>query len=152
MKVIGKLILAAAVLVPSVGYGYDCNSDCGLIASFNYPCPTFRKPGRKCQGRNPATYLTCESAKAVSCKLWQSAVDYAEPRMKPFLIGEFNAEKWKMAEENGTTDVYMAYCTAAGIGACSALGAELGGPWGAALSGSIGTFVSWKVCDQSKKW
>lgn len=41
----------------------SCNSNC--LKTFNYPCPTWKKPGRTCQGKT--TDLVCESAKKAAC-------------------------------------------------------------------------------------
>jgi len=147
-----KVILMTALAIPQAALAYDCDSDCGKVASFRYPCPTFGNPGRKCTGREPVQYAACETQKAVSCELWKRAADYAADKIKPMLEDRFNARSWAHAEATGTQNDYMASCVAAGVAACSILGSELGGPWGGALSGAIGTFVSFRVCEQSRTW
>jgi hypothetical protein len=147
-----KLVVAMALSLSSIGYGWDCDSDCGKSARFRYPCPTFGNPGRKCDGRDPATYTACETAKFASCQIWDGAVGAVSGKIKPMLQGTFNSGTWAHAENTGTTGDYMASCVAAGVSACAILGAELAGPWGPAIGGSIGTFVSFRVCEQSRSW
>lgn len=139
-------------LIAQSAYAWDCDSDCGHSSSFRYPCPTFGNPGRMCSGRDVVTFSACESAKFASCQIWNGAVDFASGKIKPMLQGQFNAGTWSAAQQNGTTNDYMASCVAAGVAACSILGTELGGPWGSALSGAIGTFVSFRICEQSQSW
>lgn len=136
----------------TVSLAFDCNSDCGKAAEFRYPCPTFGNPGRMCRGREPVEYAACESAKVASCKIWNGAVDYASDKLKPMLQGRFNAGSWAQAEASGTGTEYMASCVAAGVAAATILGTELGGPWGSAMSGAVGTFVSFRICEQSRSW
>ena len=147
-----RVLLALALTVSPQAFSFDCNSDCGKAAEFRYPCPTFGNPGRKCKGREPVEFAACETAKAASCKIWNGAVDYARDRIKPMLEGNFNAGTWANAEASGKQTEYMASCVAAGVAACSILGTELGGPWGAAATGAIGTFVSFRICEQSRSW
>lgn len=150
MKLIG--IALATALLSTSALAYDCNTDCGDVASFNYPCPTWRNPRRTCKGREPAIYASCQAAKALSCEVWQGAVDYALPRMRPHMEGSFNANTWAAAVQDGSPDAYMSQCMAAGVGICGALGAQLGGPWGGVISGALGVFVSARACEQSKSW
>jgi len=155
----GKRFIVAfmSVLFVSSGYAYggvDCSTDCARKASFRYPCPTVRNPGRKCEGREPTTYLACETTKKTSCELWQGALRAVAPRLKDMLSGTFNAGSWAAATEGGDEDMkeYMIKCESAGVAACAALGAAYGGPWGAGLSGAIGVFVAYEVCNQSTRW
>jgi hypothetical protein len=141
-----------SLLLSTNAFGYDCNSDCGKAAEFKYPCPTFGNPGRKCKGREPVEYAACETVKLASCKMWDGAVDYASGKLKPILQGRFNAGTWAQAEASGTGTEYMASCVAAGVAGATILGTELGGPWGSAMSGAIGTFVSFRICEQSRAW
>jgi hypothetical protein len=145
-----RLILG--LMLSANAYGFDCNSDCGKAAEFRYPCPTFKNPGRKCKGREPVEYASCETVKLASCKMWNGAVDFASGKLKPMLQGRFNAGSWAQAETSGTQPEYMASCVAAGVAASTILGTELGGPWGSAMSGAIGTFVSFRICEQSRTW
>lgn len=72
-----KLAIAACSLFlfsVSSSYAIDCNTDCGKFASFRYPCPTFGNPGRKCTGRDPVKYSTCETAKQASCKILKPVI------------------------------------------------------------------------------
>lgn len=147
-----KLALLMMMMSPTMAQAYDCNSDCGAAARFRYPCPTFRNPHRMCGGREPVEYAACEAAKVASCQVWEGAVDAVRGKVKPLLEGRFNAGTWGQAQTNGTTDDYMQSCVAAGVSACAILGTEVGGPWGAVMSGAIGTFVSFRICDQSKSW
>src|SRR5882672_11236322 len=82
-------------------FGIDCSSDCGEIASFNYPCPTFRNPRRICKGREPTTWAMCTEAKEISCNVWDKAVDFARPRIKPILEPQFNARTFAAETDNG---------------------------------------------------
>ena len=145
-----KILLS--FLISTKAFGFDCNSDCGKAAEFRYPCPTFGNPGRMCRGREPVEYAACESAKVASCQVWNGAVAAVSHKIKPMLESRFNAGSWAQAEASGTGTEYMASCVAAGVAACSILGTELGGPWGAAMTGAIGTFVSFRICEQSRTW
>jgi hypothetical protein len=140
------------LMISANAYGFDCNSDCGAAARFRYPCPTFGNPGRMCDGREPVEYAACESAKVASCKIWAGAVDFASGKLKPMLEDRFNSGTWASAEASGNGTEYMASCVAAGVAGATILGTELGGPWGSAMSGAIGTFVSFRVCEQSRTW
>lgn len=151
-SVMKRVLLALSLGFTPQAFGFDCNSDCGKAAEFRYTCPTFGNPGRMCKGREPVEYTACESAKVASCKIWDGAVDFARDKVKPMLEGRFNAGTWAQAEESGHQMEYMASCVAAGVAACSILGTELGGPWGAAATGAIGTFVSFRICEQSRTW
>ena len=137
-------------------YSYDCATNCSQAAMHTVwtPCPTMRKPFRNCAnaGYDPADKGVCEVAREASCKIWNGAVSYASSKVKPILQGRFNHGAWMQAAETGHTADYDTQCQAAGVAACAALGAELGGPWGAGLSGSIGLFVSTRICEQSKAW
>jgi hypothetical protein len=147
-----KILIASSLITASISYGYDCNSDCGKAAQFKYPCPTFGKPHRMCKGRDPVEYSACETVKMASCKMWEGAVDFAKDKMKPILRDRFNAGTWANAEGSGQQQEYMASCVAAGVSAAAILGTELGGPWGSAMGGAIGTFVSFRICEQSRTW
>jgi hypothetical protein len=105
-----------------------------------------------CKGREPIEYAACETAKAASCKIWDGAVNFASGKLKPMLEDRFNSETWASAEASGNGTEYMASCVAAGVAAATILGTELGGPWGSAMSGAIGTFVSFRICEQSRTW
>jgi hypothetical protein len=144
--------LALGSLSPQA-MAWDCQTDCGRVAAFRYPCPTLRNPRRTCEGREPGTFAACTSAKVASCQIWEGAVDYAVPRIKPHMEGQFNAETWAAAQREGSPDAYMSQCIAAGSAVCAALGTELGGgPWGGVISGAVGVFVSARACEQSKSW
>jgi hypothetical protein len=147
-----KTLAVGAFLLSTSALGFDCNSDCGAAARFKYPCPTFGNPGRMCRGTEPVEYAACESVKAASCKLWNGAVGAVGHKIRPYLESRFNAGTWAQAQANGGETDYMASCVAAGVSACTLAGTELGGPWGAAMSGAIGTFVSFRVCEQSRSW
>lgn len=147
-----KFVATGLMVLASQAYGWDCDSDCGHSARFRFPCPTFGKPHRMCNGRDPATYSACETAKFASCQLWEGAVGLTQDKIKPMLQGTFNSGTWAAAQENGTTNDYMASCVAAGVSAAAIAGAELAGPWGPAIGGSIGTFVSFRICEQSRSW
>jgi len=146
-----KILSVVAVgLVSSVALGYDCNSDCSG-GGYSYPCPNWNNPGKMCHGDLPND-PACLTAKEASCQIWEGAVNFAEPKVRPLLEGKFNHNTWAAAQANGSTDQYEASCVAAGVTAFGVLGAELGGPWGGALTGAVGTFVSFRLCDQSKSW
>lgn len=147
-----KAFLLNMVILSQTAVAYDCNSDCGKAAEFRYPCPTFGNPGRKCKGREPIEFAACETVKVSSCQLWEGAVDAVKGKIKPFLQDRFNAASWSHAQNTGTENDYMASCVAAGVSACAILGTEVGGPWGAVMSGAIGTFVSFRICEQSRAW
>ncbi len=138
--------------ISSPAMAVDCDSDCGQIASFTYPCPTPRKPWRKCEGREPTVWASCQAAKSTSCELWSAALDFARDKIKPHLEGRFNSRTWMRAQIEGKEEEYMLNCVAAGVAVCGALGTELSGPWGGAVTGGLGTFVSWRLCKQSQAW
>lgn len=148
MQTIKLSILAAALLLGSASHGYDCNTDCGKAAEFRYPCPTPTHPGRKCTGRNPAKYVVCETDKAVSCRLWNEAVDFFEPIVKPHLIHRFNASTYHPDKHNE----YVIECTAAAVAVLAAVGSTYGPPWGTLAGGAAGFFVGKRLCIQSTKW
>ncbi len=150
-KVIFSLLMIQASS-SGIALAYDCNSNCSEVGHFRYPCPTFNNPGRMCDGNDPIRINACHAQKTVSCDLWEGAVDFFAARVKPIMQGEFNASVWQQAVVDGTEDRYLALCMAAGISACSAVGAQVGGPWGAVISGAGGTFVSYRICEQSKSW
>jgi len=146
-----RYVFAAVLALPSsLALGYDCNSDCSG-GGYSYPCPNWGNPGKMCHGDLPND-PACLTAKEASCQIWESAVSFATPKVRPFLEGKFNHNTWAAAQSNGSTDQYQASCVAAGVAAFGALGAELGGVWGGVMSGAVGTFVSFRVCDQSKAW
>ena len=124
----------------------DCNTDCGAKARFTYPCPTLRNPGRKCTGKNPVIYGACEVERAVACDnfLTQELFDKA----KSLLSKNFNATVWSQSNP----DVYMAECYIAAESIITLIGAEVGGPYGAAIAGGAGLFVAHRLCEQSTKW
>lgn len=105
-----------------------------------------------CEGREPGTYAACEVAKAASCKLWKEIQHAVEGEVRAVLEPNFNQRTYEDAEKEGRQKEYMAKCEAAGIAICAALGAKYGGVWGAALSGAAGTFISWRLCEQSMRW
>ena len=143
-------VLSFGLFWNSTSFAYDCNSDCSG-RGYDYPCPTWKDPGRTCHGNLPPDPL-CLTSKKASCEIWEGAVTYASEKIKPLLKPNFNHVTWAAAQTTDTTDQYTQTCVAAGIAACGALGAELGGPWGGVVSGALGTFVSFRVCDQSKTW
>lgn len=59
----------------------DCYTDCGAVASFRYPCPTFSNPGRKCTGRDPVVYGSCEATKVAACQVLAPLKDAIIGRM-----------------------------------------------------------------------
>lgn len=146
--------VVGAILAVTAGeaVAVQCDTDCGRVAAFKYPCPSVRKPYRKCEGREPAVWSSCQTVKFASCEVWEKAVDAATPKLRPHLERRWNRHTWQHAEATGGADEYMATCVAAGVAVAAASGTELGGPWGGAVSGGLGTFVSWRICDQSKKW
>jgi hypothetical protein len=139
-------------LAASTAQAWDCNADCDQASRTYFRCPTFKNPQRRCPMTDHFTRSACLVQKAASCKLWQSAVDFASDKVKPHLVGEFNTNTWQAAVEEGTQDAYMAKCELAGISAMAGLGSYLGGPWGASLSGAIGVFASFQICRQSTRW
>ena len=151
-----KMGIVTSLLLLVVGVqnasAWDCNTDCGAAAKFRYPCPTFGNPGRKCDGRNPTVYAACSTDQAVSCRLWESIEASVHHDLQTVLEPNFNHHTYAAAEADGQQNYYMGECQAAAIATCSAIGAKLGGPWGAALSGAAGVFISYRICDQSQKW
>ena len=152
MKNMMKYLAILSLGLGSLGLAYDCNSDCHEEAKFRYRCPTVSNPGRKCTGVNPAKKAACEADKAVSCGLWESIYDHFAGQIKDSLKGSFNAQTYAKAVDDGEEAEYLALCQTAGVSVCVALGASYGGPWGAALSGAAGTFISYRLCHQSRAW
>ncbi len=149
MTRMGLGTIAAIILAMGVGtqaLATDCNTDCGAKARFTYPCPTLRNPGRKCTGKNPVIYGACEVERAVACDnfLTQELFDKA----KSLLSKNFNATVWSQSNP----DVYMAECYIAAESIITLIGAEVGGPYGAAIAGGAGLFVAHRLCEQSTKW
>ncbi len=56
-----------------ITYEYNCDSDCGEEVGFNYPCPTFRNPGRTCHASKIIPNPVCEAAKQNDCVLQAAA-------------------------------------------------------------------------------
>ena len=147
------LSLVFGMLLSTLAFGgVDCNTNCESWAGFNYPCPNWRNPTKVCKGVEPTSYAMCASAKVASCELWQAALNFATDKIKPMLEKDFNAQVWAQATTDGERTEYMIKCEAAFVAASAALGAELGGPWGAAVTGGVGTFVGFQICNQSTKW
>ncbi len=146
--------LLMGLAISTVAMAIDCNSDCGEIASFRYPCPTFSNPGRQCDGRDPGTYAACEVTKAASCELFQGLQNAIGGQVKDALKPNFNAQTFAAAVESGPhgDEEYLAKCEAAGIAICAGIGAQIGGPYGAAASGAAGVFVAYQLCHQSETW
>ena len=149
-----KLIIMFILGIMGLGFSqkanaYDCNSNCKEEAKFKYPCPTWNNPGRKCTGINPAKLAACEADKAISCRLWNSAVSFFAPKVKPHLVSRFNKERY---ESSGDKQEYIRDCIAAATAVLATIGAEIGGPWGALATGAAGIFVSKRICIQSTKW
>lgn len=132
--------------------GIDCNTNCESWAGFNYPCPNWRNPRKMCRGTEPNTYAMCATAKVASCQVWAQAVDFVSEKVKPLLEKDFNAQVWAQATSEGERSEYMIKCEAAFVAAAAALGSQLGGPWGAAVTGGVGVFVGFQICNQSTKW
>jgi hypothetical protein len=153
-KILLTSLAALTIAASTPAQAWDCNADCDQASEASFPCPTLRKPWRKCKGTDHFTRTACLAQKAASCKLWNSAADFATDKLKPHLVGEFNSNSWAAAVEGGETEKekYMAKCEVAGVMACGILGSYLAGPWGAALSGGLGVFVAWKTCQQSTVW
>ncbi len=141
----GTLALAGG---PQAAWGYSCDSDCGAEAAFRYPCPTFGNPGRKCTGKNPAKYAACEADKAVSCELMDSAVDFFAPKVKPLMVGQFNASTYNPDREQE----YVLDCTAAAVAALAVVGSAYGPPYGTLAGGAAGLFIGKRICIQSTTW
>ena len=67
-----KNLMVAAVLGlmaagNAYGLAFQCDADCDEASRFTYPCPTLRKPGRKCSGTNYAKRSLCIADKSTSC-------------------------------------------------------------------------------------
>ena len=75
MRVLFISLFVLMFFIPSAQAEISCNTDCGKVASFTYPCPTPLNLGRKCKGRDPATYTACESTKAVACRVLKPLVN-----------------------------------------------------------------------------
>lgn len=144
------------LLLASPVQAYDCMSNCTEAAKHrvNLPCPTWDKPGRTCPNVvfDPAEKALCETQREASCKVFEDIYDYVKDKVRPELEKNFNARTWQKADEEDKEQEYDIQCRAAGVAICAAIGAEFGGPWGAALSGSVGLFVSTRLCEQSKSW
>jgi hypothetical protein len=72
--------------------------------------------------------------------------------IKNLLKIHFNHATWAAAEANHDQQSYLGECEAAGVSIAAAVGAKVGGPYGAALSGAVGVFVSDRLCEQSETW
>lgn len=142
-------IMMVILGLSSWGLSYDCRTDCGAVASFDYPCPTLRKPRRMCEGRDNAIFAACTIAKASSCELWEEVYKSVENQLRTILEPNFNSHR---AEETADEAEYMALCEAAAVAACVAIGGEFGGAWGAVLGGAGGTFIANRICKQSLVW
>lgn len=150
-QTIGRLLLLGTLAfagAASSAYGYSCDSDCGREAEFRYRCPTFRKPGRMCTGKNQAKYAACEADKAVSCRLWNSATAFFTPKVKPYLQGRYNASTYNPDRQSE----YILECTSAAVAVMGAIGSAYGPPYGTLAGGAAGFFVGKRICIQSTTW
>lgn len=141
---IAAIFLALGVVTPVLAT--DCDTDCGAKARFTYPCPTLRNPGRKCTGKNPIIYGACETERAIACDNFLTGP--LLEKAKSLLSKNFNATVWSQSNP----DVYMVECYIAAEGIMTLIGGEVGGPYGAAISGGVGLFVAHRLCEQSTKW
>lgn len=146
------LIFFGGAMVTSTALGFDCNSDCSEVGGYHYPCPNFRNPGKVCEGNDPVQQGLCQSQKEASCVAWQAAVRAFEPSVRPLLEQDFNARTYAAATGDSERQEYLLKCEAAGVAAAAASGSVVGGPYGAGLSGAIGTFVAYEICKQSTAW
>ncbi len=148
-RLLGILLVVACINTPTAALADDCNTDCGKAAKFRYPCPTPLNLGRKCTGKNPTRFATCELAKVASCKLWKEAADFFEPKLKPALQKKYNKKTY--ADADNKQD-YIIDCTSAVTAALAVLGSAYGPPWGSLAGGAAGLFVGKRICIQSTKW
>ena len=147
--VILVLSLGLSFVMPTgTSEAVSCNTNCAKVASFNYLCPTFGNPGRKCKGREPATFTSCETVKAAKCRLWAGLANDAVPLVKPYMESQYNQENY----EKQNHQAYMIECTAAATSALATIATMKGGPWAGLAGGAVGLFISKRVCEQSTKW
>ena len=137
------------MIISLQSFAFTCNTDCGKAAKFKYPCPTFSNPGRKCTGKNPGLYASCEVDKKVSCDLWENAVKFFTDKVKPSLSLHYNANTYAYTENK---EEYIIECVAAATASIATIGAIFAGPWGALATGAPGLFISKRICIQSTKW
>ena len=145
-------VFTSTFLQSNTGYSIDCNTDCGKHANFRYRCPTFGNPGRKCTGRDHNKYAACEVTKRSSCDLWERFYQLSKDSAKPILKLRYNKNTYANATKDGKVDEYVVECTAAAVAVISAIGAEIGGPYGALGAGVAGVFVAKRICIQSQSW
>ena len=147
-RITATMILVGALTSSSLSAtasAYDCNSDCGKLAEV-IPCPIFGNPNRKC--RDPITYGVCLASQRLSCDLWEGAVHFFEPILKPQLIGRFNASTY---DPDHDAD-YVTDCTSAAVVVLAAVGTSFGAPWGTLAGGVAGAFIGKRICQQSETW
>jgi len=137
-------------------YAYDCTTNCTEAAMHRtwLPCPTWKNPGRTCPNDvfDPPLKAACELQKEASCKVYEEIYTWVKEKVQPELQKSFNQEAWTTAREEDKEQEYDIQCRAAGVAICAALGSQIGGPYGAGLSGAVGLFVSARLCEQSKSW
>lgn len=135
---------------------WDCSTNCSDVATHRVwlPCPTWEKPGRTCPNDvfDPGLKATCEIQREASCNFFEEVYGWVKDKVKPELEKSFNQEAWIRADQEDKETEYDNQCRAAGIAICAAIGAQIGGPYGAGLSGAVGLFVSTRLCEQSKSW
>lgn len=111
---------------------YGCDTDCGAAASFRYPCPTFRNPGRKCTGKNHVKYAACEADKAVACRMMNAINE------KAYQLAMTGKENETIQDRNDCVIIVTA--------GLAAYGTAHGGPWVGLATGAAGGAAASLAC------
>lgn len=114
------------------GLAYSCDTDCGNVSKFRYPCPTFSNPGRKCWGKNHVKYAACESDKAIACRL-MSAI-------------ENKALTLALSGKENETIQDRSDCIVIVTAGLAVWGTAQGGPWVGLAAGATGGAAASLAC------
>ncbi len=116
----------------------DCYTDCGAVARVSYPCPTFRNPHRRCDGRDPAVFGACETAKEAECRVLQPL----ENEIIHQMVSEVSDDSRVQSAAQGWT---TATCAASAVGLVTAVNAGYSTPICAAMNVAAAGCVTFVV-------
>lgn len=135
------IVFAALVMTSNAFAGVKADTDCRKYAMVKLPLIGKQLSWPK--------YQAC----LIEQKL--KRIDLAktvENEVRNIMEGEFNSLEYTAAIEADKEEIYFASCYAAAIAGLGYLGSHLGGVYGMAAGGAVGTFVAERICIQSTKW
>lgn len=120
LGIVGIFVTALSFISVNAN-AFDCYTDCGAVAHFTYPCPTFHNPHRRCDGREPNTFAVCQSAKVAACQI----LEPLEQGIIHDMVGAVSDNSQIQSEAGGWT---RATCAASAIGIVTAVNAGYSAP------------------------